>query len=239
MIDLRSRFGHPTSRRHKVNKAILLTLSFRSNGMIAAVDASPKGYNRLTPIRSGELPVAVAESILNELLPGSGVTFGGKAKTTWDVGFGISRSLLEMNGGTLLCDYCLGVRENRLMAAEFKVASMATFPVPRAFSWGLPEFESFSAELGVNLGVSYTSTGSIRSIRISTTVPPRLEGMNQDVAERLLEEIFPEAQRTGEATRNSLAHGTFRHESMKFENGSVMRSYSDCGLFSVAVVFGS
>lgn len=173
MIDFGARFGKPRIQRYKVNDRIRLSVEWRVDGKVSAVEIAPTEYRGYNPLQPLELLSQTADQILEGLIPGitsNGIASETVIRTTYP---GFSREVRRLSGASLNRDYPLGDDRTKMIAAGLAVGDSdlsATLETVIS-ALGAPDYQEFEAGKGLTVGVFYRLRDSVRQLVISADEP--------------------------------------------------------------------
>ena len=231
-IDFTGRFGIPRLQRFRVNERLRLSVEYRPNGRISAIEIAPAEYRGYNFSQTAEVPSEAANSILEKILPG--ITINGLAvETTVTSTYpGFSREVRSGFGASLTRDYPLGDDRSRMMAAGLEISSadVASTASEVTAPMGEPEYLQFAADSGLAVGVFPSSQSSVRQIVISAQEsllahPDFARPIESGAAEKLLTELLPSPVGTDEPWKSIFRSGGYKVERFHFREFVVCRSY--------------
>lgn len=235
ITDFISRFGKPIFQRYKVNAGLQVSIEYGVDGKVAALEISRpgyRGYNFRSPDEPIDLSSEAVDQLLENLLPG--ITSHGAAReiaisTTYP---GFSREIRRLPGTVLNRDYPSAEDRSKMIAATATInASKLSDPLYQIISnFGTRECEQFSAGTGLRVEVEYATDGSIQWLAIIANKSPLAHHdyatpIEQDVAEKLLDELLPRSIRSGESRRGVFVSGALTIKREMYDHVMISRHY--------------
>jgi hypothetical protein len=244
IVDFNTRFGKPRIERYKVSDQVRLSVEYRGDGKVSAIEIAPAEYRGYNPTQPLEMSSQAVDRILEKLIPG--VTSNGLAsetviRTTYP---GFSREIRRLPGASLNRDYSLGDDRSQMIAAGLVVS---TIDIGKTLSevilsFGTPEYQQFAAGSGLAVGAVYGPKGLTRQILIFAEEPllahnDYAKPIGREATEMLLEELLPPSIRTGKPQRGMFVSGAFRSERESYGRLLLTRNYVNDDMVTASAVW--
>jgi hypothetical protein len=232
LVDFNTRFGKPRIERYKVSDRIRLSVEYRADGKVSAVEIAPPEYRGYSPAEPLEMSSQAVDRILEGLIPSvtsNGVQSETIIRSTYP---GFSREIRRLPGVSLTRDYSLGDDRSKMVAAGLAVSTVDLGETLNEviLSLGAPEYRQFAAGSGLAVGAVYDPKGSIRQIQVLADEPllahsDYAKPIGREATEMLLDELLPPLIRTDEPQRSIFRSGAFTSQREFYGRMLLTRNY--------------
>lgn len=243
-IDFSVRFGKPRIRRYKADDRIRLSVEYRADGTVSALEIAPVAYRGCSSSQPVELLSETADKILEELVPGITASAEASEIAVRKSHPGFVREQRRLRGTVLNRDYPLGEDRSKMIAASLTISTSDLGEnLSKVISgFGAPEYEQFSAESGLAIAVLYGTETLFQHVSISASEPLLVHSdygspINPVIAEALLDEILPPTLRRGEPRKSLFISGAYRRALLMYEHLSISRIHTNDDLMNIGIAW--